>query len=239
MEFRAYQDYVQRASQKRKQTDRTVFGDRLHGHRPADYPLDPDALVYGGFGSVLQGDHLGVEFGIAAHVGLFQSVGPLPEKGCLTMGALVRPASSYQGLVIDDFFSIAPVPVSQLKEGDNVAASAAKQDFDIAKKCYKQEGLAGSGRKDVIDQAVATVVGAEIDSRHSHVSAGVLPVGAPAYKRLSLSWVAAQACRFGQTTDALHASLLGGLTSAFCYRRCGMSVLNKLYKVIPSNDILL
>ena len=139
----------------------------LPGHRPADYPLDPDALVYGGFGSVLQGDRWGVEFGIAAHVGLLQSVGPLPEKGCLTMGALARPASSYQGLVIDDFFSIAPVPVSQLKEGDHVAASAAKQDFDIAKKCDKQEGLAGSGRKDVIDQAVATVVGAEIDSRHT------------------------------------------------------------------------
>ena len=89
----------------------------------------------------------------------------------------------------------------------------------------------------MIDQTLATVVGAEIDSRPCVVEQGCLPVAAPAAKRLSLSWIAATASRYPCTTDALHSSLLGGLVSAFCFRKCGMAVFNELFKIIPPAEL--
>ena len=108
VEFKAYQSYMQRVSMRKKPIDRTVHGDHLEGHRPADWPCDGLTEVHGAFGAILQGDHLGVEFGISAHVGLLQSVGLLPDHGRLVTSALVRPHDVYQGLCIDDFFAIAP-----------------------------------------------------------------------------------------------------------------------------------
>eukprot|EP00435_Cladocopium_sp_Y103_P069119 s624_g32.t1 len=237
LEFEAYQTYLKTAAQKKCRIDRTVFGDHLHGHRPRDFPVDPDALVYGGFNAVLQGDHLGVEFGIAAHVGFLQEHGLLGESGRLTMDRLVRKADVYEGLVIDDYFCLAPVPIAELQGASSSKPSAARRAFDKAKQAYANAGLAGSDPKDVVDQHVATVVGAQVDSRVELTQSGMLPVGAPAAKRLSLSWIAAKASSFGFTTDALHASLLGGLTSAFCFRRCSMSILGALYKVIPHAEL--
>ena len=49
------------------------------------------------FGAILQGDHLGVEFGSSAHVGLLQSEGLLPDRGRLVADALVRPAAFIRG----------------------------------------------------------------------------------------------------------------------------------------------
>jgi len=175
--------------------------DELGGHRPSKMSMDHDELVYGGFKAVLQGDHLGVEFGISAHVGLLQSKGLLQVKGRLVSDRLIRSSPVYDGLVID------------------------KQNFDVAKKVYLQQGLAGSDHKDVVDSNVATVVGAQIDSRPEVVSSGILPVGAPAHKRPSLSWLAARAARFPCATDGLHSSLLGALVSAFCFRKSSMSFL--------------
>ena len=50
------------------QFDRAVFGDALNGV-PASFPkkIDNQDLVFGSFGAVLQGDQLGVEFGIDSH----------------------------------------------------------------------------------------------------------------------------------------------------------------------------
>jgi len=237
VEFKAYQKYCQKASSHRKRPDRMVFGDDLNGHRPQTWSTDPACMVYGGFGAVLQGDHLGVEIGISAHVGLLQQHGLLADKGRLVMGSLVRPADVYQGLVIDDFFCIAPVPLAELSHDYSGPPSAARRAFDKAKKVYAEVGLAGSDAKDVIDKSLTTVVGAEVDSRAKVVSKGILPVGAPAAKRLSLSWIAACASRYGWTSDSLHASLVGGLTSAFCFKRCSMSILNELYKVIPAEEL--
>ena len=237
VEFKAYQKYCQKASSHRKRPDRMVFGDDLNGHRPQTWSTDPACMVYGGFGAVLQGDHLGVEIGISAHVGLLQQHGLLADKGRLVMGSLVRPADVYQGLVIDDFFCIAPVPLAELSHDYSGPPSAARRAFDKAKKVYAEVGLAGSDAKDVIDKSLTTVVGAEVDSRVKVVSKGILPVGAPAAKRLSLSWIAACASRYGWTSDSLHASLVGGLTSAFCFKRCSMSILNELYKVIPAEEL--
>ena len=138
--------------------------------------------------------------------------------------------------MIDDYFSIAEVP---LRELDNPMAgpSLARKAFDTAKKAYAKEGLAGSDQKDIIDKSVATVVGAQIDSRWKHVSKGVLPVGSPAAKRISLSWIAAKASALPCTSDALHSSLVGGLVSALCFRKNTMALLDEIFKVIPPLEL--
>ena len=237
VQFKAYQHYTERAKAQKHKVDRTVDGDDLSGHRQNFFPTTLDAPVYGAFTAILQGDHLGVEFGISAHVGLLQSAGLLQDAGRLVTDRLLRPSPVYQGLCIDDYFCIAPVDIGSLSSGPEGMPSPAKKAFLKAKETYSKFGLDGSDHKDVIDQTLATVVGAEIDSRPCVVEQGCLPVAAPAAKRLSLSWIAATASRYPCTTDALHSSLLGGLVSAFCFRKCGMAVFNELFKIIPPAEL--
>ena len=232
----AYDDYMARAAQAKKPPDRTVHGDLLNGIRPWKFETEPDSQIFGSFQSVLQGDHLGVEFGIASHVGFLQEQGLLLGRGRLQTSSLVRPTGLYEGLVTDDYFTIAPVPLQELRS-KKVKPSKAHQAFITAKQAYAQAGLAGSDAKDVVDQSLATVVGAELDSRPSGVQSGTLPVGAPALKRLSLSWVALQAARFAYTTDALHSSMMGALVSACCFRKCTMAIFQELFKVISPQDL--
>jgi hypothetical protein len=236
LETKAYHDhdYVAR-SKRRRVVDRTVHGDQLLGHRQADLILEPETPVYGAFNAVLQGAHLGVEFRISAHVGFLRSHGLLKEQGRLVSNVLVPPAPVYEGLVIDDYFCLAPVPVQECKEGSK--RSLAYQHFCIAKKKYAQAGLTGSDPKDIVDEVVATVVGAQVDSRYQNVSQGILPVGAPAGKRLSLAWISAMAARHPCTTDALHSSLLGALVSAMCFRKGSMSILDGIFKVVPASEV--
>ena len=63
---------------------------------------------------MLQGDQLGVEFGISAHTGLLVQRGALFEENMLRSDALPRLTGLYQGLVIDDFFNIATVSRTSL-----------------------------------------------------------------------------------------------------------------------------
>lgn len=235
--LKAYDEYCKRCSLERKPKDRTVHGDDLSGHRPAIFSLDPTTEVFGSFGAILQGDHLGVEFGISAHVGLLQDAGLLQDKGRLVANALTRPTSVYEGLCIDDYFCLAPVPQDQLVQQGEESNSAARLAFQTAKKAYEVHGVAGSDEKDVIEQNRATVVGAEVDSRPELVEQGLLPVGAPSAKRLALSWIAAKAAQLSCTSDALHSSLLGALVSAFCFRKCSMSFLVEIFKVIPASEL--
>ena len=233
---KAYDDYMGRAAQARNPPDRTVHGDSLNGIRPWHFDTEPDSLVFGSFQSVLQGDHLGVEFGIASHVGFPQEHGLLQGHGRLQTSSLVRPAGLYEGLVIDDYFTIAPVPLHELRNKKGRPSKAYKA-FSTTKQAYAHVGLAGSDAKDVVDQTLATVVGAELDSRPLNVQSGTLPVGAPALKRLSLSWVALQAARFAYTTDALHSSMMGALVSACCFWKCTMAIFQELFKVISPLEL--
>lgn len=54
----------------------------------------------------MQGDQLGVEFGISAHVGLLVEEGALLEEHMLRTDRLPRPNGLFQGLVIDDFSTL-------------------------------------------------------------------------------------------------------------------------------------
>ena len=234
--FGAYDTYCKEAALSGKRVDRTVFGDDLNGHRPDKLSVADETLVYGSFKSILQGDHLGVEFGISAHAGLLQAHGLLSSRSRLQSCSLIRPHVLHEGLVIDDYFGIAEVPLSSINNS-KAPPSAAKEAFDVAKAAYAKERLAGSDQKDVIDKELATVVGAEIDSRLKNVEKGFLPIGAPSSKRLSLSWIAAKASALPCTSDALHSSLVGGLVSAFCFRKSTMAILAELFRVIPPDQL--
>ena len=83
----------------------------------------------------------------------------------------------FQGLCIDDNFYIAPVPLVQLSGPESAQPSPAKDAFDVAKKCYQNQGLQGSDQKDVIDAVQATVAGVEIDLRPMLVSQGLFRWG--------------------------------------------------------------
>eukprot|EP00435_Cladocopium_sp_Y103_P060235 s675_g22.t1 len=233
LELRAYGDYVER-SKKRQIVDRTVHGDCLNGHRLSSLSLDLDTMVYGSFKAILQGDHLGVEFGISAHVGFLKRHGLLAEGGRLVSNELIKPSNVYEGLVIDDYFCLAPVPQDEFScQGQ---PSEAYRSFKKAKEAYRKAGLNGSDPKDVEDQVVATVVGEQVDSRSENVLQGGLPVGAPAEKRLALCWITFASARYPCTTDALHSSLLGALVSVMCFRQSSMSIFDELFKVVP-NDV--
>ena len=111
--LKAWSSYVDRASKVSRPIDRNVHGDQLHGVRPSDKSVGDATLVFGAFNSVLQGDHLGVEYGIASHARFLEEHGLLADRGRLLSSSLVKPSSLYEGLVIDDYFSLAVVP--QLK----------------------------------------------------------------------------------------------------------------------------
>ena len=234
--FSAYKDYLARAEARKKPVDRNVHGDELNGLRPADFGVAGSTMVFGGFQSVLQGDHLGVEYGIAAHAGFLEENDLLKWEDRLQMSSLIRPRGLYEGLVIDDYFTISPVPEEELSP-QGYKPSRAFAAFTKAKRAYADAGLAGSDAKDVVDEALATVVGAELDSRPEMVREGLLPVGAPSAKRMSLSWICLNAAHFAYTTDALHSSLVGALVSVFCFRRSSMALINQLFKVIQPAEL--
>ena len=231
---RAYSAYLDRVRSCQRPLDRVVHGDLLAGEGPARPSLLCDAPVFGSFQSVLQGDQLGVEFGISAHAGFLQEHGLLRDGSRLQSSHLIRPSELYEGLVIDDYFTIATVPTKGLRPA---AKSKAFEAFCAAKRAYRAAGLAGSDEKDIIEQDVATVVGAELNGKTVFAEKGLVPVGAPAEKRLALSWISLHAASFPYTTDALHSSIMGALISAACFRRCLMGIFVEAFTVIPALEL--
>eukprot|EP00435_Cladocopium_sp_Y103_P035124 s3074_g9.t1 len=230
----AYERFVARAKSAPRKIDRTVFGDELGGPFFHDRDFSDSCPVYGAFRSILQGDQLGVEFGISGHTGLLCESGALLEDCTLRADKLPRPVGLFQGLVIDDFFSISQVPASSLGGRPGTRANRGSEAFVKAKETYKAEGLAGSDAKDIFDQPKATVVGAHVDSSPALVQKGLINVASPPEKRLALSWIVLQSAKLAYTTTDLHASVVGGLVSAFCFRRAAMSVLDLVFKTVPN-----
>ena len=221
-------------SEAAKRRDRLWEGDHFELHPEVGGPTQHDPLVFGSFRAILQGDQLGVEFAIAAHTELLQQGGLLSSPHQLLSSRLVRPSSCYQGLVIDDFFSLSVVGPGWRRSGRQSEAATA---FHRAKSLYRDAGLQGSDPKDVYEETRATVIGAEVRSEAGFVKRGLVGVAAPAQKRLALAWICIQQARIAYTSDALHSSLVGSLVSAFGFRRCSMAVLDKLFHVIPPAEV--
>ena len=233
VETKAFQHFIERASKPPRKIDRTVFGDDLAGTQRHVKDVSPESLVYGSFKSVLQGDQLGVEFGIDSHLG---EADVINVQNQLLATRLPRPTGIFQGLVIDDFFTIAAVPVSTLRRSPELHVNGSLEAFQKAKDAYSLAGLAGSDAKDVVNQTAAAVVGAHIDSSPKIAKEGSVLVSAPPEKKLALAYLLLQSAKLGYTTEALHSSLVGGLVSGFCFRRVCMSVLQDVFHVIPAES---
>ena len=89
-----------------------------------------------------------------------------------------------------------------------------RKRFDKAQRIYTDAGLVGSAEKDVVNSEVAKVVGAELDSSIENQIFGFDHTGAPAKKRLALSFLSLELSRLPVISDALHASLIGFLHDA-------------------------
>ena len=95
----------------------------------------------------------------------------------------------------------------------------------------------GSDDKEVRDSLLYKIVGAEVSSTRGVVERGLISLGAPASKRLGLCMLAALAAGLPYTADSLHSSLVGSWVSVLLYRKVMMAHMNRIFQVIPSEDL--
>ena len=216
----------------KNKSDRHFVGDGLFSSYR--YPLPPKGkpnLVYASFGSILQGDHGGVEYACQSHEGLLMSVGLLSPDCRVVANKPFQGDEIMQGLVIDDFFAISKVPKTFNGETPD------KLVIDEAINVYAREKIIGSPAKDVFGERTAKVIGAQINGSDRALDRGICPIGTPSDKRFSLAWITLQVCALAYTTDVLHLCLLGGCVSILTFRRPLMSILNHAFRLVDSARI--
>ena len=217
----AYQEFLQRS------------GPQVREPAEANHASRPDHL-YLGFGAVLQGDSLGVEYATSSHSNFLSSHGLLGDDTRVLGSSLFPPGGRdglIEGLVIDDYYSIAQKPHGSV-EPCSAELAAAK-----AKEAYADSGILGSPEKDINDAPVASCTGAEVDTSPSTIALGLGLVGPSRAKRVSLAAVTLEVARLEATSDHLHLCLLGAWTSGLLYRRPLMSVLDRCYKLIDASQV--
>ena len=209
---------------------REVAGDSL-GVVRTEPPVGPKPkagvpeYLFAGFGAVMQGDALGVEFACSAHANLLLKGGLLSSSSRI-LGSHPFPLGGqdrlFEGLVIDDYYAISTVAAPR---GCVMppTCSAGTRCLLRAKHVYKGEGLIGSEEKDIVDSSCCTVAGAELDTSDSTRALGLALAGPPRAKRIALAAITLEACRLAATSDHLRLCLLGGWVSACLYRRPCMS----------------
>ena len=214
----AYQEFLLRSATVRY--DRSLHGDRLRGRTG----LAP------AFRSVLQGDHLGVDIATCAHINFLKMSNLLSDETSLRSGIALRDPNLCQGLVIDDYFSISKQPI-----GTPLDETRAAVLLEKARCVYAAHEILGSPEKDEL-ASKAKVIGAVVNSSHAATSRGLVTVGAPIEKRLSLSFITLELCTLSHTSDALHLCLIGGWISAFMYRRPLMSLFNRVFALVDASS---
>ncbi len=169
------------------------------------------SLVFASFGSILQGDHGGVEYACHSHEGLLKSVGLLDSSCRVVADRPFQGTDVMQGLVIDDFFAISKVP------RDFKGLTPDEKIIQEAIQVYEREKILGSPTKDIFSERSAKVIGAHINGSDRSLDRGICPIGSPSNKRYSLAWITLQICALPFTTDVLHLCLLGGWVSVLTF----------------------
>ena len=221
---RAYDEWL---SRRVKSSDRLRVGDNLQssGRFPPISKGLPSHLFVA-FGSILQGDHGGVEYACDSHQNLLRSHGLLNKDTQVSGNRPFRGVDFMDGLVIDDYFSLSSHPISSDAVPPDVAA------FEVAQKAYAQHELLGSPAKDVKGSPHDKLIGASVNGSSRAIDLGVCPLGSPSSKRFALSWISLQLCSMTHTTDVLHLCLLGGWVSCLGFRRPMMSLLNSSFQLV-------
>lgn len=91
---------------------REKIGDKLGYKRPSVL-VAPGDFVYPAFNSLLQGDHLGVEFATAGHECMLSRAGLLQPRHRLRGHHPLPLSNLWEGLVIDDYFAVSVAPASR------------------------------------------------------------------------------------------------------------------------------
>lgn len=205
-------------------------GDRL-GFCPRSVLAPRDEGVYPAFKSLLQGDHLGVEFALSAHATILKEAGLLAD-GSRILGNHPFPLGPvYEGLVIDDYYVLSCERSSVcLEESPSVAA------FDRAIQHYAKLEVLGSPEKDIRGSVHFKVAGAEINSSEAARSKGLVTVSAPVQKRVSLALLSLRVASLPVISSALASRLAGNWTSVLLYRRCLTCILSHLYKFCSAHE---
>ena len=210
---------------------RDRHGDHLHKFDNDVGVAPPNDHCWISFGSILQGDHTGVEVATAAHNDLLRRKGLLCPLSTLQANRCLRNDRHCQGLVIDDYFSLSVEPLSKPS-----ADSLSVKDYRLAQLAYQEHSLLGSPQKDIEGEECGKVIGAFVNSSEAARKRNLVTVAAPIQKRISLSVITMQVCQLSHTTDALHLCLLGAWVSALGYRRPMMSVLSSSFRLVDQNS---
>ena len=213
--------------QKKKGYRRDLHGDRLGvDGGPTKRKRSLPAELYGGFKSLFQGDHLGVEFALQAHSGLLSAGGLLHEDRRLLGNSPLPLGSQWEALVIDDYFAIGAEDVNAGKLNSFAARALAE-----ARGIYEAEEVIGSIEKDVEASCFFKAAGAEVNSMPSIVRGGAVTVSAPSSKRLALSALSLRAARLPCITNKLASRLTGNWVSVLLYRKCLSCVVTGLFSL--------
>ena len=216
---------------RKKRHDRFISGDFLHGQRRSVL-VEEGSKVAVSFGSLFQGDHLGVEFACDAHQNLLLQHGLLDPASRLSSSQAIQDDGVVEGLVIDDYFVLAKHTL-----GEICCECKGRERLEVAKAAYEKQNIYGSDDKDVWGEKLFKVVGAEIDARDELVRDGAVLCGVPAEKRMALASISALVSSWPCTSDSLHPSLVGSLVSALMFRRPLMAILNEVFHVIPASEL--
>ncbi|CAE7212545.1 unnamed protein product, partial [Symbiodinium sp. CCMP2456] len=193
---------------------------------PRSLLQDGEAEVRGAFRSLYQGDHAGVEFATQAHTALLQASGLLTRETQLLAKHAPSRGGPWEGLIIDDFFSLSSEKLHSRPE-DSTAAAKVRQ----AKACYSQAGVAGSPHKDIDGSDLFLAAGAQVDSTAGTASEGRVYVSASTPKLLALSFLSLKAAALPVITEELASNLAGSWISVVMYRRALFSVLDGFFSL--------
>ena len=201
-------------------------GDR-YGMKPRALLAPSDiTTVYAGFGSLFQGDHLGVEYALASHCQMLQEGGLLEADSTVLSHRPFPQGPVWQGVVIDDYFVVS----RERAEEDCISAESVKK-LAKAEKIYERHKVLGSDEKTVRGAEVFKIIGAEVQSDLLARSAGVITVGAPASKRIPMISLTLKAACLPVITRALASRLAGNWVSIFMYRRPLCSILSEIFSL--------
>ena len=208
------------AKKKSREVGGDGFGDRFYGGQ-----CPPQSSgCYVGFGSLFQGDHLGVEFALASHERLMIDGGLLVDERRIMGHSLFPTTVDFEGLIIDDYFYLSSQPLRRPAKESNAYLALAE-----ARMIYGLAGLEGSPEKDVEAQDTFKAAGAEVISKEAVVRRGLVSVGAPGERRLALGLLSLRAAALPCISSRLASRLSGNWVSVMLYRRCFSSVVSDFF----------
>lgn len=205
-------------------TSRERHGDRL-GLPPRSILAEKDiSAVRFGFKSLFQGDHLGVEYALSSHTELLKRWGLLDETTTIYRHHVFPRPPLWQGLVIDDFFSVS----TELSAAPNHLAKSVGL-LEQAEKAYKHEAIIGSDEKTMRGEENFKIIGAEVLSCKRLRDAGIVSVAAPLSKRIPMSMLSLAIAELPCVSRSLASRAAGNWISILMYRRCMCCLLSRVF----------